>query len=164
MPRICEGGGGTLREMLLGPPLTGTRPSVDETDAVLTQHVQGIKDVMARVYGTASEATREAGNEVGEVASMAASEQGICCKRALLLFALQREPELKRHFESAEPELTKDLVERVLPFIDPAFLQHSCQAPESYVFLAVLLSELFGGERLGNWPLEALTTIEPEGC
>jgi hypothetical protein len=119
---------------------------------------------MAQAYGTASEATREAGNEVAHVSSMKASVEGVCCKRALLLFALKREPELKRHFESAEPALTRDLVERVLPFIDPKFLQHSCQAPESYVFLTVLLTEMFGGERLGNWPRQQRTTTEPDGC
>jgi len=165
MPSTCgqREDGKTLREMLLGPPLSAPRPSVQETDAALTQHVQGIPAVMANTYGTASEATREAGNEVAGVAAMSASEQGICCKRALLLFALRREPELKRHFERAEPGLTKDLVERVLPFIDPAFLKHSCQAPESYVFMAVLLSEMFGEEKLGNWP-RARTTTEPDGC
>lgn len=142
----------TLREMLLGPPLSAPRPSVKETDAALTWHVRGIPGVMAQAYGTASEATREAGKEVAQIGNIEASVEGICCKRALLLFALKREPELKRHFERAEPELTNDLVERVLPFIDPAFLKYSCQAPESYVFLAVLLTEMFAGERLGNWP------------
>lgn len=137
---------------------------MDETDAELTRHVAGIPGVMAQVYGTASEATREAGNEVESVARMAASKEGVCCKRALLLFALKREPELKAHFERNEPALTRDLVERVLPFIDPKFLQHSCQAPESYVFLSVMLSEMFAGERLGNWPVRARTTTEPDGC
>lgn len=156
---------GTLRELLLGPPLAAEeRPSIDETDAQLTRHVQGIPVVMAQTYGIVSEATREASKEVDSVASMSASNEGVCCKRALLLFALRREPELKEHFLRAEPGLTTDLVERVLPFIDPAFLKHSCQAPESYVFLAVLLSEMFAGERLGNWPREQRTTTAPEGC
>jgi len=159
-----------LRELLLGPPLSRNRPSVNETDANITPYVQGIQAVMAQTYGTESEATREAGNEVARVANMDSSEQGICCKRALLLFALHREPELRQYFANTEPDLTNDLVERVLPFIDPAFLKHSCQAPESYVFLAVMLSEMFAGERLGNWPLKGQhqqhqrTTTDPDGC
>ena len=149
--------------MLLGPPLNAQRPSLEETDAALTRHLAGIQKVMAHTYGTKTEATREAGNEVSGIANMPASETGVCCKRALLLFALKREPELKTHFERNEPALTRDLVERVLPFIDPTFLKHSCQAPESYVFLAVLLSEMFQGEQLGNWPLQRTTTA-PDGC
>lgn len=136
---------------------------MEETDSELTRHVLGIQKVMAQTYGTECEATREAGNEIGMVASKSPSEEGILCKRALLLFALHREPELMRYFKSTEQRLTEDLVERVLPFIDPPFLSNSCQAPESYVFLSVILSEMFAGEKLGNWPLEHITTTAPEG-
>jgi hypothetical protein len=143
---------GGLREALLGPPLNAPRPCIDGADALLTRYLNGIPDVMKNTYGEDSEATREAIQDVEMIASAPPSQHGICCKRAALLFATKREPELQEYFKKEDADLGTDLVERILPFIDPPFLKHSCQSPESYVTLAVVFSELFKGERLGNWP------------
>lgn len=155
---------GTLRELLLGPPLNerdGEGGSgMVETDVALTRHILGLDPVMKEAYGEGSEAQDQARVEVCDVARMSAGGPQVCCKRAALLFALHREPELKQHFAQQDEQHTRDLTERVLPFIDPKFLQHSCQAPEAYVLMAVVLSEMWGGEKLGNWPR---TTTLPVG-
>ena len=33
-------------------------------------------------------------------------------------------------------------------------IRDSCQAPDAFVVLACILSEMWAGERLGNWPLQ----------
>lgn len=141
-----------LREALLGPPLNAQRPCIDDADALLTRYLNGIPEVMRNAYGEDSEASREAIQDVELIASAAPSQHGIYCKRAALLFATKREPEVQEYFKNEDSILGVDLVERILPFIDPPFLKHSCQSPESYVTLAVVFSELFKGEKLGNWP------------
>lgn len=158
----------TLQTLLLGPPLNAPRPCLEAIDARLASVLDGIPDLMRSRYGNDTEASREAMNDVQAIADLPPSKEGVCCKRAALLFGLKREPELQRHFlaEKDPPSLllASDLVDRVLPFVDPCFVKHSCQAPDSYVTLAVLLSRMFGGERLGNWPKRARTTTAPLGC
>ena len=74
----------------------------------------------------------------------------LACKRAALLFALHTEPEVQRYF--ADEPFARDLYERVLPFLVPRFLKHSCQSPEAFVGACVVLADMWEGEPLGNWP------------
>ena len=150
-----------LQRMLLGPPLNarqesvnGMEPSIIETDGLLTRYLNALPEVIRQSYGDETEATQEAASECRSIANLPCSPGGICSKRAALLFAMRREPELGQYFCQHDSGFTKDMVNRILPFIDPPFLRHSCQAPDSYVFMAVIFSQLFEGERLGNWPLE----------
>lgn len=155
MSTVVESETGVLRRMLLGPPLTAPRPCLEELDDELTRHLSGVPDVMRETYGQDTEATREAVDDAQILATLPATPVNVCCKRAMLLFALRREPELQKYFRERDPHLTSDLLKRVLPFIDPEFMRHSCQAPESYAFLAVMLHHMFEGEPLGNWPLKS---------
>lgn len=162
-----EGRGGVLRTLLLGPPLNCRRPCIDEVDSMLTEHLDGVPDVMRRTYGDDTEATREAIKDVQRISALRPSREGICCKRAALLFAMKREPEVQKHFLDRDPDLAFDLMDRVLPLLDPCFVKHSCQCPESYVCLAVVLTQMFAGERVGNWPVRTereRTTTAPLGC
>lgn len=150
-----------LQRMLLGAPLSarqesvnGVEPSIIETDELLTRYLNALPEVIRQSYGDESEATQEAASECRAIASLPCNPGGICSKRAALLFAMRREPELARYFCQRDSGFTNDMVNRILPFIDPPFLKQSCQAPDSYVFMAVIFSQLFEGERLGNWPLE----------
>ena len=149
-----------LKRMLIGPPINAPRPCIEETDALLTRYLNAIPQVLRQTYGEGTEATREAIKDCTSIANMECSADGVVCKRAAMLFALRREPELKEYFCKRDTGFTADLTDRVLPFIDPEFMRHSCQAPEAYVFTTLIMSQLFEGERLGNWPL---TTTDPLG-
>ena len=144
-----------LERMLIGPPISAQRPCVDETDQLLTQYLSGLPEVLRQTYGDETDAAREAIQDCVSIANLPPTPEGVCCKRAALMFALRREPELREYFRQHDSGFTVDLVDRILPFLDPCFLRHSCQAPEAYVFTAVVFSQLFAGERLGNWPLKA---------
>lgn len=150
-----------LKRMLMGPPINAPRPCTEEIDAMLTQHLNAIPQVLKQTYGENTEPTREAIKDCTSIANMECSAEGVICKRAALLFALRREPELREYFRKLDSGFTLDLTDRVLPFVDPEFMRHSCQAPEAYVATTIILSQLFEGERLGNWPL---TKTDPLGC
>ena len=77
-----------------------------------------------------------------------ATPAGAACQRAALLFALAHEAELAAHYGP----YARDLAERVLPFVTPRFVANSCQRPDAFVQLCVVLAELWEGEPLGNWP------------
>lgn len=140
-----------LRFLLLGEPLNEDR-DIDERDRVLSEHVVGISNRLRKTYGESSEATREAAREVERLAYLGPpTQETVVCKLAVVLFALKREPEVAAFFKETDPELTHDLTTRVLPFLDPNFLNGSCQAPEAHVTMAIVFSQMFAGERLGNW-------------
>ena len=141
-----------LKRMIIGPPLNAQRSCIEEMDRLLTRYLSAVPQVLRQTYGEETEATQEAIQDCSSIANLPASADGVCCKRAALLFALRREPELKEYFKRRDSGFTNDLVDRILPFVDPRFLSHSCQAPDSYVFMVVMLSQMFEGERLGNWP------------
>ena len=48
-------------------------------------------------------------------------------------------------------KLAADIHARVAPFLTPRFLRHCCQAPQSFVLWAALLSQMWQGEDLGNF-------------
>tara|TARA_Y100000389_G_scaffold10139_1_gene9479 strand:+ start:6371 stop:6586 length:216 start_codon:yes stop_codon:yes gene_type:complete len=49
--------------------------------------------------------------------------------------------------------MAADLHSRVLPFVTPRFIGQSAQAPEAFLQLSLVLSEMWRGERLSNFPL-----------
>lgn len=151
-----------LRSVLLGPPLAERRDTT--TLDALNVYISSVIELLPQVYG-AGEATLQAQSEMQRIVSMPPSMDGVLCKRAVLLFALCKEPEVGALFHGIDvgrgegnggtTTYSRDMVDRVLPFITPRFLRNSCQAPDSYVTLALLLKELWAGERLGNFPIES---------
>ena len=144
-----------LRKLLLGPALSErwageeeTRTTIDALDAEL----RAVLALLPQVYGGNTEPCLQAMLEFKRILALPRDADGIVCRRAALLFALAREPELAARFGD---EFARDLHERVLPFVLPRFLRNSCQAPDSFVAGALVLSEMWAGERLGNWPREA---------
>jgi len=149
----------TLREMLLGPPLTkrveGRDPTLEQVDCYL----EAVAGLLPQVYGDTGP-SRQAQMEFKKFLAMGGDQDAAFCKRAALLFALAREKEvgaemMQRSEGDTEGHVAhvSDMRDRVLPFILPRFVRNSCQAPDSFVTLACVLSEMWEGERLGNWPL-----------
>ena len=92
-----------------------------------------------------------------QIADLPEGNGEAACKRAMILFALRREPEIMHAFVEHDkrlgnPKFADDMIHRVLPFVCPRFLNDSAQCPNRFVLLCLLLSEMWAGERLGNWP------------
>tara|TARA_B110000902_G_scaffold136544_1_gene158030 strand:- start:1918 stop:2358 length:441 start_codon:yes stop_codon:yes gene_type:complete len=136
-----------FRSALVGAPLSGRR-GVDASHARLDAHLRGVVDLIPHTYGTGP-AVRQAVAEFAKIPELPNTATGLACKRAALLFALHSEPELKAYF--ADEPYARELSERVLPFVVPRFLKHSCQSPEAFVQACVVLADMWEGEPLGNW-------------
>lgn len=154
----------TLREMLLGPPLTkrveGRDPTLEQVDCYL----EAVAGLLPQVYGDTGP-SRQAQMEFKKFLAMGGDQDAAFCKRAALLFALAREKEvgaeMMQRSEGETEAHVSDMRDRVLPFILPRFVRNSCQTPDSFVTLACVLSEMWEGERLGNWPLVFEEAGEP---
>ena len=139
-----------LRGAIVGVPLDD-RAWPDPGSARLHAHLRGLLDLLPINYGQGP-ATRQACAELLKVLMLPEGDApNLACKRAALLFALHAEPEVQAYF--ADEPFARDLHERVLPFLVPRFLKHSCQAPEAFVQACVVLADMWEGETLGNWPL-----------
>jgi hypothetical protein len=142
-----------LRELIFGTALV-ERGMEARAAEMLNGHLLALMELLPRVYGDTAPC-RQAVLEIGTVVDMPASRECIACKRAMLLYAIATEGEACDYWKRASDgsgELASDLRERVLPFITPRFFKHCCQAPDQYVMLALLLSEMWQGEKLGNFP------------
>tara|TARA_B110000902_G_C14073057_1_gene500066 strand:- start:206 stop:607 length:402 start_codon:yes stop_codon:yes gene_type:complete len=116
----------------------------------LESHLRGVVALLPYNYGDCA-AVRQACTELERLIALPDTQAStLACKRAALLFALHSEPQLKRHF--ANDPFARDLYERVLPFLVPRFLKNSCQSPQAFVEACLVLSDMWEGERLGNWP------------
>ena len=139
----------SLRELLMGPPLSAR--DADDTNEQLNAWMRALEGLLPQLYGT-GEPAMQARMEFERLAKLEGSHDELFCKRAALLFALLHEKEVAHTMGDAVAE---DMRARVLPFTCPRFLRHSCQAPDTFVVLSLILSEMWAGERLGNWPLTA---------
>ena len=140
-----------IRDALVGAPLSEREPGqCDPTHAELNAHLKGLIDLLTVSYGPGA-AAKQACAELRRVARLPdTTAPNLACKRAALLFALHSEPQLKKYF--ASDPFARDLCERVLPFLIPRFLKHSCQSPQAFVELCLVLSDMWEGEQMGNWP------------
>lgn len=140
-----------FRGAIVGAPLADRPPGRrDPTHARLDAHLRGLIDLLPVNYGRGP-AVAQACVELRKVVALPdTSACSLACKRAALLFALHTEPEVQRYF--ADEPFARDLYERVLPFLVPRFLKHSCQSPEAFVGACVVLADMWEGEPLGNWP------------
>jgi len=151
-----------LRHLILGAPLSDREH--DHTVASVRAHLEGVRELLPRVYGT-TPASTQAVAELKHIANLEEGAAELACMRAALLFAMHRELEVKRHFieqetDADEAAFARDMSNRVLPFLVPRFFKHSCQAPEAFVTACLVMNEMWVGEQLGNWPR---TTMPPDG-
>ena len=142
-----------LRDMLLGVPLNQP-PEMRSTCSELNESLERVIGLVKQVYGSTS-ARKQATVELRRLLAFPQCRDGIVCRRAALLFAISQEPEIADHYAAqGDGGYAKDLRDRVLPFIVPRYMRYSGQSPDAFVVLASVLSEMWRGERLGNWPLE----------
>lgn len=139
-----------LRSLILGPPLS--KRSDDNNEELLNQINERIREIIVfirRVYGD-SEASRQAVLEIERILELNGdSYEELACKRALILYAIYKE---QFFFEgSASTSLAKDLGTRVCPLLCPRFFKESCQAPHSFTAMAIVMTEMWAGEKLGNY-------------
>ena len=79
------------------------------------------------------------------------NDAAIACKRAVVLFALAREPELQKKWvtpESSDFVFLVDLCDRVLPLMTPKFINSIGQRPDVYVNACSVVSQLWCSERM----------------
>ena len=149
-----ESGRIALRTLLMGSHLAN-RNGEAAAAAAINRHLVALTELLPKIYGK-SEPCKQAVMEIGAIVDMADTRQCMACKRAMLLYAIQTENEAcsywKGGIQDGSFELACDLRSRVLPFLTPRFFKHSCQSPESYVTLALLMSEMWKGEDLANFP------------
>ena len=105
-------------------------------------------------------------NEIDTVCSMRNTEEGLQCKRCLLLYSISVEPELQKRFYQSDPELMQDLVSRVFPLVVPMLLKNVGQRPDSFVAMISVLCNLWEGVAFAFPPLWRLADrqrVEREG-
>ena len=150
----------SLRELVLGTSFV-KRGTEEEASSALDSHLLALIELLPQVYGD-NDPCRQAVLEIGTVVDMPATRECIACKRAMLLYAIATEGEASDYWAKAKDgsnELARDLRNRVLPFITPRFFKNCCQAPDHYVMLSLLLTEMWQGENLGNFPAHHDTTV-----
>jgi hypothetical protein len=161
-PSTCAHGGRSLKALLFGDAVWGRddgRNSAEELDRLL----EGVEELLPRVYGS-SGACRHAVVELRSVREMPGTPQGLVCKRAMLIFAMCREPEVAAYWTGPDAELATDIHTRVGPFLTPRFLRHCCQAPQNYVLWAAVLSQMWQGETLGNFAAHQNGAVAELSC
>ena len=134
-----------LKGLILGGPINGRG---DGGVAALNDVIDAICDLLPRSLGDET-SVREAVMEIKRVRAMPGSFVGVSCKRALLLYTLWQQPELKTHYLNNYPEeqeATKDLIDRVLPLVCPLFFEQNFQTPDSFVLLVKTIWLLWARE------------------
>ena len=151
-PRRGTAGMGTmgLRQLLMGAPF-GDVEEEKRVASELNMHLEAMTELLPRLYGD-TEACKQAVLEIRSVVAM----ESVLCKRAMFLFGLGTEREMCDHWRGRQADgsaaLAQDLSSRVLPFVMPRFLKHSCQRPDALLQAALMLADMWSGESLGNWP------------
>lgn len=119
-------------------------------------HLHALSELLPHEYGD-SNACEQAVLEIKRVIR----GHNVTCKRALVLYGLAKQRAICDFWvgqDSDSSELALDLSHRVLPFIVPRFIKTSAQRPDAFVLMTIMLIDMFGEEKLGNWPR---TMIEP---
>jgi hypothetical protein len=84
------------------------------------------------------------------------TETVVACKRAIVLFAIWRDPEIAHGFRATDAKLLDDLKRRILPLAGPIFLANLGQRPDAFVALCAVMWELWPDEKF--WMAAAADT------
>lgn len=149
IPSTChEHSGGFLADALWGGAI-GERKAADATVERLNDILEGLPEVIVRQLGN-TEASGQAILELNRVIELpTTTPMAVYAKRAAVLYALWREPDVQEHFRSTgEGALVDDLVLRVLPLVMPKFVAAQCQTPDALVVSAVVMHTMWDGQDL----------------
>ena len=136
--------GHSMRELMFGQ-------ADARMHAELDGHLKGVRELLQRRYGE-SLSVKQTLIEFDTLTTLPQTEDALVCKRAALLFALGKEKEVANYFAKRGDAFARDLAERALPLVSPLFFRNSCQAPDAFLLLTLVIAELWAGERLGCWP------------
>lgn len=149
-----------LKCVLFGSPLSGRVPnSVDPSTSALDGLLSEIVRMLEGHHGR-SVSFRQAEREIENIRSYdLTSDSSVACKRAMLLFAIWKEPEFADKFRESDALLVDDLTKRVLPLVAPPFVENLGQRPDSFVSLCSTLCLLYTDERLCGTSFDAPPTF-----
>lgn len=140
-----------LRWILFGSPLSKRQAdAVDPSTSELNSLLSDVVSMLEREHGR-TVSFRQTERELENIKSYPlTSDASVSCKRAMLLFALWKEPEFAAKFTESDGALVEDLTKRVLPLIAPAFVENLGQRPDSFVCLCSTLCVLYTDERISG--------------
>lgn len=146
-------------------------PNVAEACARLTQHLLALDALIRSAYGVAGYGAIDTASEhIRSIASMAHSGHGLCARRAMLLFAIHVESEVRSYFQQASEasaSLVDDLHVRVLPSLLPWHISGLCQNPQFLCNQVSILVAMWSGEPIYHGAfslsLDELAACEPDG-
>lgn len=123
--------------------------SEDHVSKELDEHIIAACEMIKNEYGDC-----EASNQAIFEMKQTIKTNDITAKRALFLYSMFADEPVALYFKKHEQSsrLAQDLRQRVLPFIVPLFIKNSCQSPDGFVLLSMVLAEMWQGETLGNFP------------
>ena len=125
-----------LNELLFGRPLAEREPWQNLSDsATLNAMIDELVSFLGEEHSRTSRAFVQAERELFLVRDLPIDcPIALTCKRAMVLFALWREPKYGKRFHGTDDDaLVRDLCDRVLPILGPPFLKGIGQRPDSFV-------------------------------
>lgn len=134
---------GALQRLLFGSPFSertnGIDPAVEQLDCLIDELIE-----LLRIEHGESVAFKQAERELSEVRSMpVTTDRGVCCKRAMLLFAIWRDEDVAARFRHSDAALLAHLEANVLPIVGPKYLSNLGQRPDSFVLLCNVLVSMW---------------------
>ena len=145
-----------LNHLIFGSPFShrhGGGSSDSLVDPISVQYLDMFLDEIVSIlraeHGCDSRAFRQAERELYDVRHMPVNcPHAIACKRGVVLYALWKEPCFKNRFAASDPELVRDLCDRVLPLIGPPFIANLAQRPDAFVALCATIATMWQGENI----------------
>lgn len=139
-----------LSDLIFGSQLhTRAGPEGDRGVYGLDPAVRGVAAVLKRELGPDDPPCSQALLEWGRISELPLDYDGVAARRAALLFALWREPDVQDHYRRSEPELVDDLCTRILPLVCPRFLANQAQSPDVLVAMVSVLWSMWDAGDLG---------------
>jgi len=135
------------RVLLSGPPIL-QRQSGWCAHTELQPHYDALRAFFGRMYSN-GETWCCLDNLMNCVDKLDETRHRIEAIRAILLISVWLIPEVEETYAAGEPDGTsRDLAQRVLPFVAPRFLKNGAQSPGRLVGLCAVLHYMWPGEEL----------------
>lgn len=138
-----------LSDLIFGSELHTRGSDGDQSINGLDPAVRGVAAVLKRELGHETQPCSQALLEWRRISELPLDFDGVASRRAALLFALWREPDVQAHYRSTEPNLVDDLCTRVLPLVCPRFLANQAQSPDVLVTMVSVIQSMWDPKDLG---------------